>query len=179
MYFRHYCSPHSLNYPVSDIVTWSGVIKLHKIPSACGTRKWSATNVCLLERHVLKEFALFRHPYTHHSSPLFISCNMWHYCSFFGYLKHIMKPFVNVHTRMKESFTTFGQWRGYLWEAGAQCQFNFCLSCLWMKVVSVNVICQNRETLIQFIVPFQKQYKVSVAVADVPLYINGSNIDNK
>lgn len=43
-----------------------------------------------------------------------------------------------------------------------------------VKVVCVcQSICQNREMLIRYVVPFQKQYKVQEAVADVPLYIRG------
>lgn len=43
-----------------------------------------------------------------------------------------------------------------------------------VKVVCVcQSICQSREMLIRCVVPFQKQYEVREAIADVPLYING------
>lgn len=57
------------------------------------------------------------------------------------------------------------------------------LCLLFVPVDGVKVVCVRqsicREMLIWYADPFQKQYKVWEAVADVPLYINGSNIDDK
>lgn len=127
-----------------------GVTKVHKISSACGTMKWSATSVCVWKDDTCYDSLHFWRNKKQESLN-YLSVEKW------GIIAVIEDLFGVCH---RSHLTASWPWtmKGML---SRQCQF-YVLLIVPVDLSEVFVcqsICQSREMLIPYVVPFQKQYK--------------------
>lgn len=176
-----------LNVPsltVIVILCLFGVKKVHNISSACGTMKWSATTVdYVCKDNTRVTIVCTFETLINQTSLHYLSVAIWGIIAVFEDVLFVTSQnlfvlfFLNVHTHLAAS------WPWTLKDVNEKSAVSVLCLCLWMKwswsVYAKGAICQPCKMLIRYVVPFQKQYKVREAVADVPLYIKGWNIDDK
>lgn len=139
--------------------------KLHKISSACGTMKWSATSVCCVckDDKCVTIVRTFETLINHQTSLNYLSVVIWGIIAvflLFGIVKCTHTFDSTMAMDRKGIFIRSKKWS----TVSVLCLFIVPVDRI--KVVCVyQSICQNREMLIQYVVPFQKQYKVQKAIA--------------